>query len=237
MLWGEVDGAVRYQLEEKAGDSAAGEYDSKELRYPITGRAFAKDAGSYTYRLRSCSRTVLEESNSKEDLDSSCGAWSEPYTVTVELPAVPANFAIEADASDHVLSASEHISYNATGALSWSAVTGAKSYIIEESSDGGANWSESTLATLSKSITKSLPASGTLSYVYRVKACAEAAGAGHCSSASPQLTLRFRSSLSKPASFALSRHQGLRGPGLRHQLGKRGVCKALRAGPLPRLLR
>ncbi len=202
LSWQNVDGAARYQFEEKAGSATQHELDTP--RYPKAGLTNNK-LGAYAYMVRACSQTAPADPS-----DASCGAWSASYSVTVEALPVPKGFAISLDPSDVSQSEKERTSYNDAAGFSWSAVTGAKSYIIEESSDDGANWSKAAgvdAPALSASITRSLPASGADSYIYRIKACTLAGGGGPCSSPTADadlLKLHFRSSLSQPAGFALS---------------------------------
>ncbi len=202
LSWQNVDGAARYQFEEKAGSATQHELDTP--RYPKSALTNNK-LGAYAYMVRACSQTAPADPS-----DASCGAWSASYSVSVEALPVPKDFAISLDPSDVSQSEKERTSYNDAAGFSWSAVTGAKSYIIEESSDDGANWSKAAgvdAPALSASITRSLPASGTDSYIYRIKACTVAGGGGPCSSPTADadlLKLHFRTRLSQPASFALS---------------------------------
>jgi hypothetical protein len=140
--WNTVSGASVYRLEEQIGSGGWTELQSGAG----TSRAFSgRPAATYRYRGRACASTVV----------SSCSAYSSVVTVVVgSLPAP-------------VLSAPASSS-NGSYTVSWTAVSGAGFYRLEERAQGGSFGEIQNAAATSRSI--SGKPSG--SYDYRVRACA-----------------------------------------------------------------
>ena len=138
--WSTVASANRYELQEQAnGGSWAALYSGTASSQAISG----KPAGSYAYRARAC-------------LGSYCGAWSATGTAVVQFA--------PSDAPS--------ISVPGTGVvgnytISWGTVTGAASYSLEESANGG-SWGVSYSGS-AQSNAYSGKAAG--SYAYRVRGC------------------------------------------------------------------
>lgn len=138
--WSAVASANRYELQEQAnGGNWAALYSGTATSQAISGKA----AGSYAYRARAC-------------LGSYCGGWSATGTAVVQFA--------PSDAPS--------ISVPGTGlvgnyTISWGTVTGAASYSLEESANGG-SWSVSYSGS-AQSNAYSGKAAG--SYAYRVRGC------------------------------------------------------------------
>ena len=167
--WTAVTDATRYQLEERTGN---GNWTSSYSGTALTRSISNKAAGEYTYRVRACKGT------------SPCSDWSD--TESIKVP--PATPTVSAPSS------SDDGDYR----VSWTASTGATSYVLEERS--GASWSEIyNGSSRSQDISKNTD--GT--YAYRVKACTAASNCSDVSTASevkvaipvdtPHLTLPSRS--------------------------------------------
>ncbi|WP_368564802.1 hypothetical protein [Pseudoxanthomonas sp. UTMC 1351] len=169
--WTAMATATSYQLQEAVnGGSWTAAYTGASLSKAYTG----KGGGSYSYRVRACQA-------------SSCGGWSNTGTTAVELaPASAPSVSVPASAP------------NGNYTVSWTAVSAASTYTLEESANGG-SWA-SVQNTASQSKAYSGKAAG--SYSYRVKAC-NPAGCGPTSASATTQSVHPPSSapaLTVPAS-------------------------------------
>ena len=144
--WTTAAGATSYTLEESANGGAwTAAYTGTALSKAYTGKA----AGSYGYRVKACN-------------SAGCSGYSATKTVqSVHPPTGKPTLTVPASSTTG--------SYTA----SWTAVSGASSYTLEEQLGSGSWTAYSAITGTSKAI--SGKASGT--YNYRVKAC-NAAGCG-----------------------------------------------------------
>lgn len=154
--WTAVTGTSRYELQERLGSGSwAQAYSGTATSKAISG----KGSGVYSYQVRACN-------------PSACGAWSAIASVSVTVPpsSVPVlSLVATAPGGDYT--------------VSWSASTGATSYTLDESTNGGSTWSNAyTGAALSKAYTDR--AAG--NYTYRVKGC----NASGCSAYSTTKTVQ-----------------------------------------------
>lgn len=146
--WTTVNGATSYTLEESVNGGAwAQAYNGANLSQPYT----SKPAGTYAYRIKACN-------------PNGCSGVS--ATATTQAIYAPGAPTLSVPAS----------SYTGNYTVSWAAVSGATSYQLEESANGGA-W---TLVQNSAATSKAYTGKADGSYSYRAKAC-NAAG---CSSLS-----------------------------------------------------
>jgi hypothetical protein len=147
--WTTVASATRYELEEQVDAGAwSPVYSGTALSFGVSG----KTSGSYGYRARGCLAAV-------------CGAWSAIGTVAVQLPPVLApSLSVPATA------------LNGNFTVTWGTVSGATSYTLEQSANGGA-W---TVSYTGSALSKAYSNIGTGSFSYRVKAC-NPAGCGDLS--------------------------------------------------------
>lgn len=137
--WTPVTLATLYELQERVdGGAWQATYSGSGTSRAMSG----KSAGNYAYQVRACR-------------DAVCGSFSPPKTVAVNAPPATAP-SLTAPAS----------APNGDYTLNWSAVPGAESYILEESSGG--TWSIAYDGTLFSRVYDGKPA-GT--YSYRVKGC------------------------------------------------------------------
>lgn len=136
--WKAVPGAQRYEIQEASGADWVGRYQGTDLSTSISGRV----SGSYRFRGRVC--TV-----------AGCGAWSAEVVVQVERPPQGAPV-LNAPATG----------LNGSYAVSWSEVSGAASYTLEELV--GSTWTQRYSGS-QRSLSVTGKASG--SYRYRAKAC------------------------------------------------------------------
>jgi YD repeat-containing protein len=138
--WSTVASANRYELQEQAGSGSwSALYSGTATSQAIAGKA----AGSYGYRARAC-------------VGGYCGAWSATATAVVQFA--------PGDAPS--------ISVPGTGVvgnytISWGTVTGASSYSLEESANGG-SWSVSYSGSAQSNAYSGKGAGG---YAYRVRGC------------------------------------------------------------------
>ncbi|KAA0071687.1 RHS repeat protein [Rhodanobacter sp. T12-5] len=150
--WSGVSGATSYVLQQQI---AGGSWTTVQQAAATSWAATGEVDGSYGYKVRACNVT-------------GCGPWSAISTTTVLLP--PANAP--------VLSAP---SSNITGSytVSWTAVSHASNYVLQQQTNGG-SW-----ATIQTSAATSWIASGKTngSYGYRSQAC-NAGGCGPWSNTS-----------------------------------------------------
>lgn len=138
--WAAVTNATRYELQEQVGSGSWSKvHDGASLSKAFSGKA----SGTYGYRVRACN-------------GSTCGAWSAVAIVSVTLPpgAAPP---LSAPAT----------ALNGNYTVSWTSATGATSYTLEESANGGA-WME---AYKGGALSKTYSGKVSGSYRYRVKAC------------------------------------------------------------------
>lgn len=138
--WSTETGATSYQLQQAVGSGSWSQvYSGSGSSWGASG----KSVGTYHYRERACS-------------SSGCGTWSASTTESVSLPTTLAAPALSPNPSD-------------TGGytVSWNAATGASSYQLQQSANGGA-WSQVYSGT-GRSWSTSGKANG--SYAYRVRPC------------------------------------------------------------------
>lgn len=156
--WGTASSATAYTLQESANGGAWTDVYSG----PATSKSFSsKDAGSYEYQVQACN-------------GAGCGPASTSGTVTVIYPptGVP------------VLTAPS-VSTSSTYSVSWTTVSGASEYRVEENFNS-AGWVQ-VGSTSMASLTLSGKAYG--GYVYRVLACNEAGCGGYSATASTSVIL------------------------------------------------
>ena len=151
--WSSVALATRYEVEEQVN---AGSWSQIENAATTSLSISGKSAGNYGYRVRACNA-------------SGCAGWSVTATVQV----------ISAPSTAPTVSAPSQ-SINGAYTVSWTAVSTAATYRLEESVGGG-TW---TLLHDGPAITKALTGRVAGSYSYRVTAC-NAAGCGPLSAAVP----------------------------------------------------
>ncbi|WP_249474657.1 RHS repeat protein [Luteimonas galliterrae] len=140
--WTTVTAATQYELQESINGGAwQAAYVGAGTNKAIGG----KPAGSYGYRARACK-------------SGPCGNWSAAATVVVNQP----------PASAPTLTAPTTAA-NGNYNVSWSAISGATGYTLEESTNGGA-W---TAAYTGLNLSKAYTGKSAGSYGYRIKACNE----------------------------------------------------------------
>lgn len=145
--WGASSGATAYELQESAGGAAwTVAYSGASLSMSFAGRP----AGTYGYRIRACN-------------GAGCTGFSATSNTTVIYP----------PASAPTLSAPSQ-GLSGTYTVSWTAVTGAQTYQLEESANGG-GW---TLAYNAAGTSVGFSAKPSGSYAYRVRACNAAGCSG-----------------------------------------------------------
>lgn len=138
--WTTVSGANRYQLDEQVNGGAWSQIqDSSTTSRAISG----KGNGSYGYRARACN-------------DAGCSASSSAQTVVVTLPPASAPTLT-------VPSSSNNGSYT----VSWTSVSTATSYELQERTNGG-SWG--TIQNTS-STSRAISGKGNGAYDYQVRAC------------------------------------------------------------------
>jgi len=168
--WGSVSTAASYRLEESANGGSWGEiYNGSGTSTSVSGRV----TGSYAYRARACN-------------SSGCSSYS--GTATTQVLLAPAGAPVVSVPSS---------SYNGSYTISWTTVTHASSYRLEESANGGA-WNE-----IHNGASTSLGVSGrtTGTYSYRARACNTTGCGSYSATASIQVTLPPATpSLSVPSS-------------------------------------
>jgi hypothetical protein len=138
--WNTVAYATSYELQEQVNAGAwAAVYTGSAQSWAASG----KSGANYGYRIRACQGT-------------SCSGWSATSNIVVQLPPADAP-AISVPPS----------APNGNYAVSWTAVSGAATYQLEESSNGGA-WVV-VQNTAAQSAGYANKAAGT--YAYRVRGC------------------------------------------------------------------
>jgi len=138
--WTAVAMATRYELQESANGAAWLEkYSGTALISAVSGKA----SGSYAYRVRACTAQL-------------CGAWSASVAVSIELPPATAP-TLSVPASG----------YNGSYRVQWTSASGATSYALEQSLNGGA-W---TVAYSGAALLANLSGQAAGSYGYRVRGC------------------------------------------------------------------
>ncbi|MCC4596063.1 RHS repeat protein [Xanthomonas campestris pv. phormiicola] len=139
--WSSVATASSYQLEESGngGSSWSEIYNAGGTSAAISG----KGNGSYAYRVRACN-------------GSGCGAYSVTATTTVLLPPSTPSLSVPGSSGTG--------SYS----VSWSGVATASSYQLDESGDGGSNWSQ---VYNGSGTSAGISGKGNGNYAYRVRAC------------------------------------------------------------------
>jgi len=135
--WGGISGATSYVLQQQVN---GGGWSAVASGAATSWNASGESTGNYGYRVQAC-------------IGSGCSIWSATSTVSVTIP-VPS---VSTPA------------YNNTGsyAVSWSGISGASSYVLQQQVNGG-GWS-----TVFNGAATSWNASGegTGNYGYRVQAC------------------------------------------------------------------
>ncbi len=153
--WSSIQNASSYRLEESANGGAWTEIqNSASTSLGLSGKA----SGAYSYRVRGCNTT-------------GCGSYSSTATVQVTLP--PATPSLSVPAS----------STNGSYTVSWTAISGAASYSLEENANG-AGWTQIQNAA---STSMAFAGRGDGTYGYRVRACNVAGCSGY--SAEPSITV------------------------------------------------
>lgn len=138
--WTAVSYATRYELREQLGTGAWTTVHNGTAR---TWSASAKAEGNYGYSIRACQQDA-------------CGSWSATATISVQKP--PAASAVVSVPTTAL---------NGNYSVTWTAVTGAATYRLQEQIGSG------TWATVQETAARSWAVSGkaTGSYGYRVYAC------------------------------------------------------------------
>lgn len=151
--WTAITAASRYELQQQANGGAwQAVYSGSSLSLGRSGMA----SGTYGYRVRACN-------------PSACGSWSGTANVTVELP----------PASSPSLSV-PGTALNGNYTVSWTGVSGATSYQLEQNTNGGA-WASAYSGAAGSRSYASVPAA---TYGYRVRACNPAGCSGWSATAS-----------------------------------------------------
>ncbi|MDE0451524.1 MAG: Ig-like domain-containing protein [Gammaproteobacteria bacterium] len=141
--WTSPSGATSYKLEEKSGSgNFANIYSGSDTSRNIKGKA----DGTYSYRVRAC--------------NSTCGSWSSTKSVVVEHP--PAAPTLTVPTTDR----------DGDYTVSWTSVSGATSYKLEEKSGSGSFANIYSGSDTSRSITDKADGA----YSYRVRACTSTCG-------------------------------------------------------------
>lgn len=158
LSWTSISQASAYELQQRLGSGA---WDSIQNSGATTAPVSGNASGSWSYQVRACNT-------------AGCSAWSAIKTTVVTLPpeGVPT---LTAPAS------------NTTGSytVSWTAVTAATRYELDQRKDGGA-WS--TIHNASGT-SKALNAQTNGSYDYRVRACSDGGCAAYSAIASTVVSL------------------------------------------------
>lgn len=156
--WTAVAIASKFQLQERLGSGSWSTiHDAAALSKAVSGKA----AGTWGYRVRACTATT-------------CGSWSAEKTVTVQLPPTTAPTLT-------VPTTSTTGSYT----VSWTAVTGATTYELEEAVNGGGYSALPSVGAVSLAITGRQD--GTWSY--RVRGCNPAGCGPYSAAKATQVTL------------------------------------------------
>jgi hypothetical protein len=156
--WTDLSSANSYDLQEQVNGGAWMEVPG------VTGTSHdftGKPLGTWGYRVRGC-------------VDATCGSWSSVATVTESAPTPP-------PATAPLLTAPSS-GPNGSYSVSWTSVSGATSYTLEQSINGGA-WAT---AYNGPALGASFTGKAAGSYAYRVKACNSAG----CSAASATDTVQ-----------------------------------------------
>ena len=160
VTWTAVASATKYELEERAGSGSwEDSYSGSNRSKALSGKA----VNSYRYRVRACAG------------DSNCGSWSATKTVQVsEAPAAP------------TLSTGTLACGATAYKVSWTTVSGAASYVLEEKKGTG-SWSQSYSGS---NTSKSYSGKSAATYKYRIKSCASG---GDCGGWSTELSVTISS--------------------------------------------
>jgi YD repeat-containing protein len=151
--WTAITAASHYELQQQANGGAwQAAYSGSSLSLGRSGMA----SGTYGYRVRACN-------------PSACGSWSGTASVTVELaPASAPSLSVPGTA------------LNGNYTVSWTGVSGATSYQLEQNTNGGA-WTSAYSGAAGSQSYASVPAA---TYGYRIRACNPAGCSGWSASAS-----------------------------------------------------
>jgi hypothetical protein len=155
--WSGVTGADNYRLEERLNSGSWSEIHNAS---PTSKAVSGKTPGSWEYRLRACS-------------GAGCSGYSGTKTVTVSAPATPGT------------PSGPSFDYDGSYTISWSSVTGAASYTLQERIDAGSWTTIQEAAATSKGITA--PAEGHRDY--QVRACSGAGCSGYSGIATVAIAL------------------------------------------------
>src|SRR3546814_754034 len=153
--WNSVSGATRYRLQERAGSGSWAEIQNSSA---TTKALSGKPDGTYSYRVRACSGTST----------STCGAYSAVDSIIVDAPPDAPLLIVPTGSS------------NGNYTVSWSTVSGATRYRLDEKVETG-SWSQ-ILEGSATDLEFYARAPG--SYSYRVRACGTT-DVNSCSSFSP----------------------------------------------------
>lgn len=153
--WTTVASANRYELQEAvSGGAWQGVYSGTGTSYATSG----KPAGNYGYRIRAC-------------LNAGCGGWSGTGEVAVQFaPGIAPSLSAPATA------------IGGSYTVSWTVISGATSYALEESVNGG-GWSG---AYSGAGLSQGYSGKPAGSYAYRVAACNPAGCGGYSGTATVQ---------------------------------------------------
>ncbi|BFI96576.1 MAG: hypothetical protein RSP_20860 [Rhodanobacter sp.] len=168
--WSTVDTAASYALQEQVN---GGSWSTLQSSASTSLNLSGKGSGTYGYRVQACNA-------------NGCGPWSGTGAITILLPPQSAP-------SVSLPSSSSNGAYT----LSWSAVSGAASYAVQEQINGG-GW---TTVQSSGATSWSTSGRANASYGYQVQAC-NASGCGPWSSTASitVMVIPAAPSLSVPAS-------------------------------------
>lgn len=172
LSWTTVSLASTYELQERLGSS--GSWDTIQGSSATSASLGGKGSGSWNYQVRACNV-------------AGCSAWSATKVTVVTLP--PSGVPTLTAPSSSTLG-----SYT----VSWTSVTTATRYELEERKDGG-SWSNiHNAAATSKTLGTQAPGS----YDYRVRACNDGGCGNYASTATTTVPQAFSSAptLSAPSS-------------------------------------
>ena len=138
--WNASTGAATYRLQEKVGSGSWVQIHNNGARSKALS---GNSPGTYSYRVRACNAS------------SNCSSWSSSITVTVASP--PPAPTVSGPTTD----------YNGAYSVSWSAVTNASTYRLEERVGSGA-WSQIYSGS---GLSRTISGKSAGSYSYRARGC------------------------------------------------------------------
>lgn len=140
--WSAVSGATAYQLQEKLNSGSWGTvHNASAVSKSVSG----KTPGSWYYRLRACNES-----------GANCSGWSSTKTVAVAAPSAPGT-----------PTGPTSINYTGSYTISWSGVSNASSYQLQEQLNSG-SWSSVYDSSGTSSSRSGLTAGA---WNYRVRSC------------------------------------------------------------------